>query len=89
MLILHTVNRELKRLFKFFMYVVRHLWEHCLHILTSLITLKDEFEMNMRLLGAKSLKEVVPSMVDASHVNMHVSAVPEDYLYGGNCKTHP
>jgi L-lactate dehydrogenase (cytochrome) len=42
--------------------------------------------MNMRLLGARNLSEVVPSMVDASNINMHVTAVPEDYLYGGNCK---
>ncbi len=31
--------------------------------------LKDEFEMNMRLLGAPTIADVVPSMVDTSALN--------------------
>ncbi|KAG9008676.1 hypothetical protein FRB90_008778 [Tulasnella sp. 427] len=46
--------------------------------------LDDEFEMNMRLIGARNLSEVVPSMVDASSLNLHVTTVPEDRLYRGN-----
>ncbi|KAG8933794.1 hypothetical protein FRC00_012790 [Tulasnella sp. 408] len=46
--------------------------------------LHDEFEMNMRLIGARNLKEVVPSMVDTSSLNLHVTTVPEDRLYRGN-----
>jgi len=49
--------------------------------------LHDEFEMNMRLLGARSLKEVVPSMVDASSIHQHTVAVPEDSLYRSNYET--
>lgn len=47
---------------------------------------QDEFEMNMRLLGAPTLKDVVPSMVDASNVHTHIVAVPGDNLYNSNCK---
>ncbi|KAH8828420.1 hypothetical protein DL96DRAFT_1709707 [Flagelloscypha sp. PMI_526] len=50
----------------------------------ALQILKDEFEMNMRLLGARSLKEVVPEMVDISNIGMHVSMVPSDRLYDEN-----
>lgn len=46
--------------------------------------LHDEFEMNMRLIGARNIKEVVPSMVDTSSLNLHVTTVPEDRLYRGN-----
>lgn len=42
--------------------------------------------MNMRLLGAPTLKDVVPSMVDASNVHTHIVAVPGDNLYNSNCK---
>ena len=41
--------------------------------------------MNMRLLGAHTIRDVVPAMVDASSVSLHTAAVPEDRLYGGNC----
>ena len=47
--------------------------------------LQDEFEMNMRLLGARNLKEVVPEMVDATNIGSHVVAVPGDRLYDSNC----
>ncbi|KAG8930219.1 hypothetical protein FRC01_003140 [Tulasnella sp. 417] len=46
--------------------------------------LNDEFEMNMRLIGARNLGEVAPSMVDTSSLNLHVTTVPEDRLYRGN-----
>lgn len=49
--------------------------------------LHDEFEMNMRLIGARTLKEVVPSMVDTTSLPLHVTTVPEDRLYRGNCKS--
>jgi L-lactate dehydrogenase (cytochrome) len=42
--------------------------------------------MNMRLLGARSLEEVVPEMVDARSVGTHVVAGPTDRLYDSNCK---
>lgn len=42
--------------------------------------------MNMRLLGARTLKEVVPEMVDASNIHNHVVAVPGDRLYDANCE---
>lgn len=41
--------------------------------------------MNMRLLGAKTIKDVVPSMVDASNIHSHIVAVPSDRLYEQNC----
>ena len=47
---------------------------------------QDEFEMNMRLLGARNLKEVVPEMVDASSLHSHIVAVPGDRLYDSNCE---
>ncbi|KAI0767098.1 FMN-dependent dehydrogenase-domain-containing protein [Fomes fomentarius] len=52
--------------------------DHALNILN------DEFEMNMRLLGARNLKEVVPEMVDASSIHSHIVAVPGDRLYESN-----
>ncbi|OBZ69492.1 Cytochrome b2, mitochondrial [Grifola frondosa] len=50
----------------------------------ALQILHEEFEMNMRLLGARSLKEVVPEMVDASALSSHIVAVPGDRLYESN-----
>lgn len=46
--------------------------------------LHDEFEMNMRLLGARTIKDLVPEMVDASSVHAHMVAVPDDRLYNAN-----
>ncbi|KAJ7594884.1 FMN-dependent dehydrogenase-domain-containing protein [Mycena floridula] len=46
--------------------------------------LHNEFEMNMRLIGAPTLKDVVPEMVDASNLSSHIVAVPSDQLYDGN-----
>jgi len=50
----------------------------------ALQILHDEFEMNMRLLGARTLKDVVPEMVDASNLQSHIVAVPGDSLYNNN-----
>ncbi|CAL1711463.1 unnamed protein product [Somion occarium] len=47
----------------------------------ALTILHDEFEMNMRLIGARTIKEVVRGMVDASNIHTHTVAVPEDSLY--------
>jgi len=54
--------------------------DHALNIL------RDEFTMNMRLIGARNLKEIVPEMVDASNIGCHIVAVPGDELYNSNCK---
>ncbi|KIP11351.1 hypothetical protein PHLGIDRAFT_124991 [Phlebiopsis gigantea 11061_1 CR5-6] len=43
--------------------------------------LNDEFEMNMRLLGAPTLKDVVRDMVDASCLHQHIVSVPDDRLF--------
>jgi len=50
----------------------------------ALQILHEELEMNMRLLGAQTLKDIVPSMVDARSITSHTTAVPEDRLYGSN-----
>lgn len=42
--------------------------------------------MNMRLIGAPTIKDIAPDMVDASHLGTHVVSVPEDRLYGANCQ---
>lgn len=52
--------------------------EHALQIL------HDEFEMNMRLLGARTISEIVPEMVDASSIHQHIVSVPTDNLYFSN-----
>ncbi|EMD33162.1 hypothetical protein CERSUDRAFT_118224 [Gelatoporia subvermispora B] len=46
--------------------------------------LHDEFEMNMRLLGARTIKDLVPELVDASSIHAHMVAVPDDRLYNAN-----
>lgn len=50
----------------------------------ALQILHDEFEMNMRLLGARNIKEVVPEMVDSSNIHLHIVSVPSDNLYENN-----
>jgi len=50
----------------------------------ALRILNDEFEMNLRLLGAPTMKDVVPEMVDASNIHSHLVTVPSDKLYDGN-----
>ena len=41
--------------------------------------------MNMRLIGARNLREIVPEMVDASNIGSHIVSVPGDELYNSNC----
>ena len=52
----------------------------------TLNSAQDEFEMNMRLLGATTIADVVPEMVDASGIQAHTVAVPGDRLYDSNCE---
>ena len=42
--------------------------------------LKDEMEMNMRLIGASSVDQLNPSLVDARGLNTHTATVPTDSL---------
>ncbi|PIL33515.1 hypothetical protein GSI_04138 [Ganoderma sinense ZZ0214-1] len=42
---------------------------------------RDEFEMNMRLLGAKAIKDIVPEMVDAKSLSSHFVMTPQDNLF--------
>jgi len=50
----------------------------------ALRILHEEFEMNMRLVGARNLKELVPEMVDARNIHQHMVAVPGDRLFDLN-----
>jgi L-lactate dehydrogenase (cytochrome) len=43
--------------------------------------------MNMRLIGARNLKEIIPEMVDARNLSQHIVAVPGDRLYDTNCES--
>lgn len=45
--------------------------------------LKDEFEMNMRLIGATNLSELTPEMIDASQLSQR-GGHPSDYLFHQN-----
>ena len=42
--------------------------------------------MNMRLIGAPTLKDVVPDMVDTRSISAHVVSVTGDRLYDNNCE---
>lgn len=42
--------------------------------------------MNMRLIGAPTLKDITRDMVDASSIHQHIVAVPEDRLYHSTCE---
>jgi L-lactate dehydrogenase (cytochrome) len=42
--------------------------------------------MNMRLLGAQTIKDVRPEMIDASAIGVHIAGTPGDRLYDNNCK---
>ncbi|KAL5521339.1 hypothetical protein ACEPAG_9263 [Sanghuangporus baumii] len=50
----------------------------------ALSILKDEFEMNMRLLGTPTIAAVGPESVDASNIHSHIVSVPTDRLYDEN-----
>ena len=41
--------------------------------------------MNLRLIGAPTIKDVTRDMVDASSIHSHLVAVPEDRLFHQNC----
>ena len=47
---------------------------------------RDEFEMNMRLLGARTIDELKPEMVDARALNQHIVTVPQDNLFQQTCE---
>ncbi|KAK3709853.1 hypothetical protein LTR37_010683 [Vermiconidia calcicola] len=42
--------------------------------------LKDEMEMNMRLIGCTSVDQLTPDMVDTRALSMHTTGVPRDSL---------
>jgi L-lactate dehydrogenase (cytochrome) len=42
--------------------------------------LKDEMEMNMRLIGCASVDELNPTLVDTRGLSMHTTSVPADTL---------
>ena len=42
--------------------------------------LKDEMVMNMRLIGASSIDQLNPTLVDTTGLKMHTTGVPEDTL---------
>lgn len=42
--------------------------------------LKDEMEMNMRLIGASTVDELGPELVDTRGLSMHTTSVPSDSL---------
>lgn len=42
--------------------------------------LKDEMEMNMRLIGCSNVEQLNPTMVDTRGLSMHTTAVPSDTL---------
>jgi L-lactate dehydrogenase (cytochrome) len=45
--------------------------------------LKDEFEMNMRLIGARTVEELTPDLVDTRGLQTHTVPTGNDVLYGG------
>lgn len=42
--------------------------------------LKDEMEMNMRLIGCTSIDQLNPTLIDARGLSMHTTSVPSDTL---------
>ncbi|KAL4079165.1 glyoxylate dehydrogenase [Scleroderma citrinum] len=42
---------------------------------------RDELEMNMRLIGVRTIDELTPDLVDASALHAHVGLTPVDNLY--------
>lgn len=42
--------------------------------------------MDMRLIGARTLEEVKPEMVNTQSIAAHVVPVPGDRLYDSNCE---
>lgn len=56
-----------------------------LKILNLLVSYQDEFEMNMRLIGATKLSEITPAMVDARNISQHVT-LPGDSMFSQHCE---
>jgi L-lactate dehydrogenase (cytochrome) len=50
----------------------------------ALQILHDEFEMNMRLIGAPTIKDIRRDMVDASSLGSHIGTITSDKLYDNN-----
>ena len=50
--------------------------------------LREEFEMNMRLLGINNLSELKPEMVDARALSTHTAPTPSDNLFNNICKSN-
>lgn len=50
----------------------------------ALQILQDELEMNMRLIGAPTIKDIHRDMVDTSSLSSHTGAIPSDKLYDSN-----
>ncbi|KAH9909094.1 FMN-dependent dehydrogenase-domain-containing protein [Xylariomycetidae sp. FL2044] len=46
----------------------------------AMALLKDELEMNMRLLGCTSIDQLNPSLLDVRNLSAHVTGVPADHL---------
>ncbi|KXJ95371.1 FMN-dependent dehydrogenase-domain-containing protein [Microdochium bolleyi] len=46
----------------------------------AMALLKDEMEMNMRLIGCTSIDQLNPSLVDTRNIHAHVTSVPTDHL---------
>lgn len=44
--------------------------------------------MNMRLLGAPTIADIGPDMVDATNIHQHIVPVPSDRLYDANCESY-
>ena len=46
--------------------------------------LKDEIEMNMRLLGVNKIEELTPELLDTRSIHNRAVPVAKDYLYEQN-----
>ncbi len=42
--------------------------------------------MNMRLLGARTIDDLCPEMVDAGALGQHIVTVPQDNLFNSTCE---
>ncbi|KAF8250888.1 hypothetical protein K440DRAFT_596678 [Wilcoxina mikolae CBS 423.85] len=52
-------------------------------VIRAMQLLKDEFEMNMRLIGARSIDELTPDLVDTRGLSMHTVPSAVDVLHSG------
>ncbi|GAA5921880.1 hypothetical protein JCM1841_000961 [Sporobolomyces salmonicolor] len=53
-------------------------------VVRAIQILKDEMEMNMRLIGAPTLADVTPEMIDATGLSQHAVDLAPDYLARAN-----